>query len=207
MLTISEEILLLMLDDETGWLSVALPGHRIRAAISGAVLMDLALADRIDTDLEHLFLVNPEPAGEPALDHALKRIREDEERRPVDHWVDVFTRDHEAVRARIDDRLVERGIVSRDRFGRLLVMGGSHLVAADGTPYRDVRRRIAGELMNDEIPDPRDIMIISLVDTCMLWPILIDESRFDLLAPRIQQIARLDLIGQAVGRFVSMWWG
>jgi len=45
------------------------------------------------------------------------------------------------------------------------------------------------------------------VDTCMLWPILIDESRFDLLAPRIQQIARLDLIGQAVGRFVSMWWG
>ena len=101
MLTISEEILLLMLDDETGWLSVALPGHRIRAAISGAVLMDLALADRIDTDLEHLFLVNPEPAGEPALDHALERIRGDEERRPVDHWVDVFTRDHEAVRARI----------------------------------------------------------------------------------------------------------
>ncbi|MXX16906.1 MAG: GPP34 family phosphoprotein, partial [Gammaproteobacteria bacterium] len=44
MLTISEEILLLMLDDETGWLSVVLPGHRIRAAISGAVLMDLALA-------------------------------------------------------------------------------------------------------------------------------------------------------------------
>ena len=56
-------------------------------------------------------------------------------------------------------------------------------------------------------PTRGDIMIISLVDTCMLWPILIDESRFDLLAPRIQQIARLDLIGQAVGRFVSMWWG
>ena len=207
MLTISEEILLLMLDDETGWLSVALPGLRIRAAISGAVLMDLALADRIDTDLDHLFLVNPEPAGEPVLDHALTRIRGDGQRRPVDHWVDVFTRDHEAVRSRIDDRLVERGIVSRDRHGRLLVMGGRHLADADGTPYRDVRRRIAGELMNDEIPDPRDIMIISLVDTCLLWPVLIDESRFDLLAPRIQQIARLDLIGQAVGRYLSMWWG
>lgn len=203
MLTISEEILLLMLDDETGWLSVALPGDRIRAAIGGAVLMDLALVDRVDTDLDHLFLVSPDPVGEPVLDHALKRIAAEGERRSVDHWVDAFTNGHEAVRSLIDDRLVARGVVSRDRYNRLLVMGGHHLVDADGHPYRHVRRRLAGELMNEEIPDPRDIMIISLVDTCMLWPGLIDEFRYELLAPRIRQIARLDLIGQAVARVVS----
>ncbi len=86
-------------------------------------------------------------------------------------------------------------------------MGGHHLVDADGQPYRDVRRRLAGELMDEEIPEPRDIMIISLVDMCMLWPVLIDEVRFELLAPRIGQIARMDLIGQAVTRVVSDWWG
>ena len=43
-------------------------------ALGGALLMDLALADRIDTDLEQLFLVNPEPLGE----RVPERIAEDD---------------------------------------------------------------------------------------------------------------------------------
>ena len=82
-------------------------------------------------------------------------------------------------------------------------MGGYNGAAVDGRPMRDVKRRIAGELLDDEIPDPRDVMIVSLADICGMWPALIGESAFDRLKPKIRQIAKMDLIGQAVAHVVN----
>ena len=59
------------------------------------------------------------------------------------------------------DRLVARGIVIRGRDGMLLVMGTRHYCDESGRPLRDARQRLAGELLSDEVPDPRDIMIVS----------------------------------------------
>lgn len=57
---------------------------------------------------------------------------------------------------------------------------------------------------NDEIPTPRDVMIMSLADACDLWPTLIHEpevlARFQ---PRIKHFARMDLIGQAVTQAIQ----
>ena len=61
--TIAEEVLLLVLDDDTGKLNGKLPVHSLRNAISGALLMDLALNNRIDTDLHQL--VNRRPKLTP----------------------------------------------------------------------------------------------------------------------------------------------
>ena len=58
MLTITEEIHLLVLDYDTGWPNPELPRHAIDTALGGALLMDLALNDRIDTDVGKLFVVN-----------------------------------------------------------------------------------------------------------------------------------------------------
>lgn len=53
MLTFAEEIVLLILDDETGKLANA-GSPSVNHALAGAVLMDLALRSKIDTDLEKL---------------------------------------------------------------------------------------------------------------------------------------------------------
>ena len=59
MLTISKEVLLLVLDhDTTERLNAELPGHAVDTALGGALLMDPALNDRIDTDVENLVVVN-----------------------------------------------------------------------------------------------------------------------------------------------------
>jgi len=202
MITISEEILLLVMDYDTGRLNAELPRRCVRAALGGAVLMDLADRNRVDTDLHRLFVVSPEPLREPVLDRALARIVRETERRPADHWVGVLADDHEVLRSLLADRLVTRGIALRDRFERLLVVGSPRDAINGEALPRDVRRRIAGVLLSDEIPDPRDIMIISLVDSCSLWRGLIDEAGLVRFAPKIRQIARMDLIAQAVARVV-----
>ena len=202
MITVCEEVFLLMLDYDTGRPNARLPHRCLRTALGGSLLMDLALDDRIDTDLDGLFVVDTAPLEEPVLDRALARIAADGGHRPIDHWVGVFAEDYEAVSPLLTDRLAERGIVMRGLGGALLVMGTRHWVE-NGGPVRDVRQRLAGVLLDDEVPDPRDIMIVSLADACDLWPGLLDEDSRARLGPKIAQIAQMDLIGQAVTRAID----
>ena len=188
-----------MLEYDTGRLSPKLPIRSLRSAISGALLMDLALNNRIDTDLHHLFVVNPTPLQEPVLDPILARIAADRERRPISHWLDAVAEDYEHLLEQVTDQLVARGILARGKYDLIWIMGTRRYLTEDGQPLRDVRQRIAGVLMNDEIPTSRDVMIMSLADACDLRPSLIHEpetlARYE---PRIKQVATMDLIGQAV---------
>ena len=65
MLSIAEEVLVLMLEYDTGRAKPKLPDDALRNAIGGARLMDLALRHRIDTDLDRLFLIDPDRSRNP----------------------------------------------------------------------------------------------------------------------------------------------
>ena len=69
-LRFAEEITLLMLSDDDGEF-VRVPGWSMQCAYAGAVLMDLALEHRIDTDLKRLLLIDPTPVGDDLLDPTL----------------------------------------------------------------------------------------------------------------------------------------
>ncbi len=203
MITISEEILLLLLDYDSGAMNGRIAPHSSANAVSGGVLMDLALENRIDTDPETLFMIGREPTGEPVLDEALSRIWDDKFIRTIDYWVEALATNSDSTKERLIERLISRGILYRGAYDRLWVMGARHCVQEDGQRLRDVRQRIAGVLLSGEVPEPRDIMIISLADACHLWRGLIEEESLATLAPRIRQVARMDCIGQAVVRSVQ----
>ena len=57
-ITVCEEVLLLTFDYDTGRPSTWLSERSLRTALGGALLMDLALADRIDADFDGLFVVD-----------------------------------------------------------------------------------------------------------------------------------------------------
>ena len=62
MLRFAEEITLLLLNDDGTFVHV--PSWSLNYALAGGVLMDLALENRIDTDLEKLVLVDSTPIGD-----------------------------------------------------------------------------------------------------------------------------------------------
>ena len=57
MLRFADELLLLLIDDKRGDL-LPVPEWSLSCALAGAVLMDLALENRIDTDPERLVLLD-----------------------------------------------------------------------------------------------------------------------------------------------------
>ena len=65
-----------------------------------------------------------------------------------------------------------------------------------GEERREVKLRLMGVLFSDDIPDPRDVMLICLADACEIFKQLLSTWELDHVMPRIRQVRQLDLIGR-----------
>ena len=201
MLRFAEEIMLLLLDDEGGeFLHVS--DWSLRCALAGAVLMDLALENRIDTDLKQLVLVDATPVGDDLLDPTLARIAEATETHDAAHWVHQTARHADQIRERALERLIEHGILQRQEESFLWVFKSRRYPAVDGKADREVKLRIMSVLFSDEIPDPRDIVIVCLAEACGIFQALLSRRELTHASTRIEQVRKLDLIGQAISQAV-----
>ncbi len=200
MLRFAEEIILLLLDDDNGRLA-RVSSWSLNYALAGAVLMDLALENRIDTDTEKLVLVDATPAGDSLLDPTLADIQAGEER-DARFWVERTAGHAEEIKEEALSRLVARGILERrnDRF--LWVFRSRRYPTVQGEAEREVKLRIMEVLFSDEIPDPRDVVIICLADACGIFQHLLSRQELNRASVRIQQVRRLDLIGQAMSQAI-----
>ena len=201
-LRFAEEIMLLLLHDHEGKFA-RVPGWSLDYALAGGVLMDLALLNRIDTDLTHLLLIDDAPTGDPLLDTTLADIAKAEDRRDARFWVERTAGYAEDIRERALGRLIERGILERrdDRF--LWVFRSRRYPVVDGRAEREVKLRIMGVLFSDDIPEPRDVVIICLSDACGILKELLSRREHEQAAARIEQVRKLDLIGQAMSQAIS----
>ena len=201
MVGLVEEIVLLQLRDEGGSF-VRVPTWSLRYAVAGAVLMELAMEDRIDNDLEHLFLIDDTPTGDVLLDSTLAEVAA-AERNNTRFWIEHIAERGDDIRAAALGRLVERGILEERDERHLWVFRTRRYPAVDGQVRREVKLRIMEVLLSDEIPDPRDAMLICLADACGIFRALLSGRELAEVAPRIEQVSRLDLIGQAMVRAID----
>ncbi len=205
MLTLPEELILMLLNEENGYFH-QVPGWDLDCAIVGAVLAELSLHSRIDTDLESLFLVDDAETGDPALDPILKEIAADPEERDTLYWIERLAPQAERVIDLTLDRLVELKILERHsgdfwtvaRNARVGKFAGGF---SEGTLVEFVKTRITKVIFDDEIPDPRDAMLISLINACDVFRFMfqLDEE----MERRIQFICRTALIGRSIAAAVS----
>ena len=199
MLTFTEEILLLLGDEEGAFLPVR--QHAVECALVGAVLMDLAFADRIDTDLNSLVVVDPAPTGNPMLDEVLSKIAARTDTTDTQTWVRALTTgDAAGIRERALASLVERGILERREERFLWTFAPVRHPTLDHGPERDIKARIAAALA-DGIPHPRDAALVALADACQILPDLLPGREID--SARIEQLRRMDLIGREVAGTIA----
>ncbi|MCE2516012.1 MAG: GPP34 family phosphoprotein [Acidobacteria bacterium] len=195
--------MLLILDDEDGRFA-RVPDRQLRYALAGGVLMDLALENRIDTDLKQLMLVDPAPLGDSLLDATLADIAAAEETHDARFWVErTALRSAEAIREAALDRLVERGILQRQEDRFLWVFRSRRYPVIDDRVEREVKLRIMEILFSDQIPTPRDVVIIGLAHACNLFEQILSAREVEHIAPRIDEVRRLDLISQAMAQAIS----
>ena len=198
MLTFAEEILLLMLDDEDGSF-VSVRESAVEYALAGAVLMDLAFSNRIDTDPDRLVLMNKEPTGHPVHDRVLDRIARSSEVKDTKTWIETIARsDSKDIREQSLSGLVDKNILESQEEKFLWVFRARRYPTIDGRTQSEVKRRISDVLLSEAVPDPRDVAIICLADACDVLREVFSGREINRIRPRIDQVRKLDLLGREV---------
>ena len=165
--------------------------------------MDLALADRVDSDLKQLTVVDTKPTGDDILDDALARVAQPGQELTVSAAVEGLAAYAEGYKEKALQRLVAHKIL-REENGRFLwVFPTRRYPVIDDTEQREVKARLRQVLLTDEIPDPRDVVLICLIDACNLLGLVLTPEEINQTTARVEQLSKMDLIGQAVTRAVS----
>lgn len=207
MLTFPEEILLLLLDDEDGAF-VPVGESVIGCALAGAVLMDLAFVNRIDTDPERLVVLDRASTDNATLDRVLARIAEDPKTEAgtgdTKSWIETLTAEESpTIRQEALDRLVARGILERQEEKFLWVFRSRRYPTVDGRAEREVKLRLMEVLLSEEIPAPRDVALICLVDACGILRYILADREVESVGPRVEQLRKMDLIGREVAGAIA----
>ena len=197
MLSFPEEIMLMLIEDESGRI-LHVPELSMRCVLAGAVMMDLAMLDKIDSDLEKIITIDSTPTGDELLDPILKEISENSEQKDAKTWVESLALDSERIKLLALNRLVEKKVLEKidDRF--LWVFRTRRYPVLDGKVEQEVKLRILDVLFSDKIPSPRDIVIIGLVDACGIFKHILSEVQYKKCQSRIKQVRNMDIIGRAV---------
>ena len=99
-------------------------------------------------------------------------------------WIKVPSTDDAAtIREMALASLVERGILERREEQFLWAFRSVRYPTLDDGAEREIKSRLE-DVLSDEIPDPRDIALISLVDACQILPDLFPEREMEQTAPR-----------------------
>jgi golgi phosphoprotein 3 len=201
MLGFVEEIVLLQLD-ERGRL-IELPLSAADVVLAGAALMELALRNKVDTDLNRFFVTDREPTGDEILDDALGALTQAGSDVTTSAAIERITLNTRRYRDIALKRLIEKGVL-REEEGRFLwVFHTRRYPVIDDTEQREVRARLRQLILTDEIPDPRDVVLLCLIDACGLLGLVLSLDEIALRRTRIEQLTRLDLIGQAMTKAVG----
>ncbi|HET9646760.1 MAG TPA: GPP34 family phosphoprotein [Microlunatus sp.] len=161
---LAEDLLLLLTDDDTGKLAAS--GTEVDVALGGALLVELALMQRVDVACPdervregRLVVRDRDPTGDGLLDEALTIVGQKEGKKPQNVVAQLGKR----VRGRLYERLVE-GAVLRSEDDRILGIFPRHRwPAKDAAHESSVRAGLVSALREGATAEARTAALISLL--------------------------------------------
>ena len=203
---LTEELILLMLNESSGYLEMV-PGWDFSCVMAGAVIADLALEERIDTDLQSLYLLDAKPTGDRLLDPTLEEISQANEPADTQYWIERTTVRSEDIVSLTLERLVDKGVLDYESGGfwtlsRSVSRSGMY-PSANGAIRKEAKTRIRNVVLNDDIPDPRDVILVGLMHTCGAFKLLLSKEDYQEKLKRIETVAGMDLVGRSVATAVK----
>jgi len=201
-LTIPEEILLLSVGENGG----IIPQDRnFEVVLAASILMDLALNNRLDSDLERLILVNDAPLNEPVLDDALEMIFSKREIQEPSYWISQLAVRSGEFMELLFASLVLKKVLKVENQKLFWVFSKRKYPLIKDKEIKEIKLRVREITFNNDIPDLRDIVIISLLKYGQLLPLVFTTAETEKFRSRIENLARMDLIGQAIAKSLSVF--
>jgi hypothetical protein len=203
MTTITEDFLLLMLDETTG--RPRLDSSSLPLGLAGGVLLDLSLAGRVTVpgrgapDAGRVVVIPGPPLGHPVLDTALTTLAAEKPRQPQT----VVNRLSKDVRQAVNGSLEARGLVRRHDRRVLGIFPSTAWVPVSPVAGAAVRERLWATLVVKQDPDAATAALVALLlATDSLHKALPGQDR-RALKQRAKQVAEGSWAAESVRKAIS----
>jgi hypothetical protein len=194
-MSLAEEFLLLAYADDGTPLT---DGMHLDNGLGGALLLELAMASRIDVVDKRVIVLSAAPTGEPLVDQALERIGTAEKSRKPGYWVSKFAKD---TRPRVLEKLVADGVLTMEKDRVLGVFPRTRYPAAQGTVpavETDARERMRTAVLGDGAVEPRTAALCALVAATDLDRKVFADLDRKRVKARLQEISQGEWAAKAV---------
>lgn len=198
-LSLPEEFVLLSIDEKTGEIE---QGKLFQAVLASAFLADLAAHKRIDTDDKKLIKVSYEPTGNSILDEVLQYVFSIKVDREPAFWVTQLALRGDELLETIIAELMHKKIIKVENQKVLWMFSSRKYPIIGGQEVQEVKGRIRHLIFSDELPELEDLVLVSLCHYGNMMELILSEAEIKQYQVRIEQIARMDLIGQSLSKVI-----
>jgi golgi phosphoprotein 3 len=197
MLTMLEEVVLLAVDERNGGLR-STREFSTAYALVGAVFFDLALARKIDTGTEEIQVIDTTPTGNATLDRVLEHMSSRNDLKTVTAWIEEIFHKRDDLEGEALQSLIAQGILRHETSKLLWIIDVERFPLINNKPQQHVKLRLAQAILSDDIPETRDIMLVSIAEPCGLLEYVLSESTIALRRHRVQTLCNLETISRKV---------
>ena len=195
MLNLAEELFLLALDDDEGWI-VAPALDILRYGLAAALLADLALHDKIVVEEQRIVVRDLRPLGDDLLDDTLKRLADSPKPRKVKYWLNALG--FRKLPKQIAQGLVARGVlIERER---QYEWAQPYIGAArpDAPAKYWIKQDLRAAALTQARPDRRTIVLLSLMQGCRLLTLVFTKDERKTARKRLDELLEGEDFGAAV---------
>jgi hypothetical protein len=198
-MNLPEEFALIAYDDDG---SPVTDGTHLDNGLGGAVLLELALAEKVDVADKKVVVRDATPTGDPVLDDALARIAGDKPRKPKD-WVSKLAK---TAREQVMTELVARGVVRKEEGKVLLLFPRTKYPAANGVEpaaETEARQRMRAAVAGGGPVEQRTAALCALVAATDLDKKVFADLDRKLVKARLKEIGQGEWAATAVKKAIE----
>ena len=203
MLSFAEEIYLLALDDVTGKIVITSKEVVLNSVLIGAVLSELSFIGKIDNDAENLYILNTDATGSPVLDEVLDVLRKSGKNEvSLSRSLQALLPESKNIEQLVLQELIGKGILKQVNEKLFWFFPSRRYPIIDNVEVTDVERRLRNLVLSNEIPAPRDAVLVSLVNACGLFPEILSSRELRRCEGRIEEISKYDMVCQKINELI-----
>ena len=197
-LDLLEEFLLIALDDERGGFVIG--STALHYGFGGAVLLELALRNKIEIDGEKVILVDDCMETEPAINKAIELIKASKVEK-VKRWIEVLAKKAGDFKEDTLQRLINKGILSKEEQKILWIIPTKKYPTSNMNPEMKVRERLNDVVQRGKKAEPRDVMLLSLIDATDLTKEAFRKAEdYKMIKARLSEVTKDVKISAAINK-------
>lgn len=197
MLKLCEQMMLLGLNDDSGALVFTIR-TQLPYAIAGATVFDLYYKGFISIKDDNIIINNKGQNKYKFLDYSLNQLAQSEKALNIETVMNRLSAVNENINNLILESLVDRGILKKESHKLLWVINYDRYPTSDPVPERDIRKNIRDIVLNDKIPNNRDLILISLIGACDLTNEIFSYEEREIASEKISILSDEEFIEQFI---------